>query len=149
MEGALKRDFVVLGGFGEGVVGVGLRSLVGLVGCPAEDFVADRFGVEEEFDFALGVFLPAAAGEAVGEFDVLAGAEAVGIFAGVAGEFDGDVVGEPVAGLFEDDQAFAEAFLAVGFGFFDEVDDAADDCFTHVFSWGCAGGFVSNDRRSL
>ncbi len=100
MRYALEGDVVVLGGFGEGVVGVGLR---GFVGRAAEDFIADGFGVEEEFDFALRVFLPFATAEAVGEFDVLAGAESVGVFAGVAGEFDGDVVGKSVTRLFEDD----------------------------------------------
>lgn len=125
---ALKRNVVVLGGFGEGVVGIDLRRFVGAA---TEHLEADRLGVEEEFDLALRVFLPTATVEAVGEFDVLAFAQPVGVFARVAGEFDRNVVGEPFARLFEHDKALAEAFLAVGFGLFDEMDNAADGGFAH------------------
>jgi len=73
-----------------------------------EHFEADRFGAEEKLDLRRRILLPFASGKLVA-----------------------DLIGEPPVVLFKHYQSLAEAFLAIGFRFFDQVDDATNFGLTH------------------
>ena len=131
-SGASKRH-VVVGGFGERVVGVEAPGPAGRRVVPAgEPPEGGRFRAQEKLHLAGGVSLPAAAAEPVAHLDLIAQAEIVYRIAAILDELERDEVGEGALFLLEHDQPLPEALLSEGLDLFDQVDDASDARITHV-----------------
>jgi hypothetical protein len=120
-----RNVFVVTGSLGERIIR-GLNVNTATSASLSDNAKTAAFGAEEELYFAAGVALPLAAGEAVGDFDLVASLQTIDCVAAVLNELNRDVAGEAAIVLLQDNEAFSKALLSESLCFFDEVDDASD-----------------------
>jgi hypothetical protein len=79
----------------------------------------------------LGIALPFAAAQPIGDIDFISQLHLVDFVAAVLNELNGNVIDEAPVVLLQDHQSFAKAFRAERFGFFDQMHYATDDGITH------------------